>query len=233
LPTGLQLPDFFARYSSENYAAFWGSAEHPHWNDGYWCWKRMEPGCMQSCQDHAADNWPEIIRRTWRDPILRHEIGGMRWTEIQHQGAWVASSGWPTTRGVSWAFGPSAWCLVNLKVWRDVGRWRDGCTFYEGHFGVRLAQKGYLSLNAECPPWLHKSGLAFQIKDQQKHPRHHEPVDGPHGILERDFGGRNGTDHQDLANYTRSFFGPGELDRINQELSAVKLYAAPGWEKWE
>jgi hypothetical protein len=232
LPTDLGINDFFGKYSQACYDAFWGSANHPHWNDGYWCWARMEPKARATCFSDESETWPHIIKTSWRDPIRRGDVGGMKWTEKQFAWGWQATSGWPTTRGASWAFGPSAWGLHNLDLWRKAGRFRDGCTFYEGHLGVRYAKAGFLSINCECPPWHHWSGLAFRVRDGQREPRHHEPTDGPNGILERDFG-CNGNDHADLADYTRRFFAPGELDEVNRQLQEVKLLAVPGWEKWE
>jgi hypothetical protein len=233
MPAELGLADYFAKHSQDTYDIFYGSPDHPgDWNDGFWCWQRMHAKALETCQTPEGDTWPEIIRRTWRDPILRGEIGSMNWQKKQYDWGFQALSGWPTTRGVSWAFGPSAWCLVNLEAWRDAGRWRDGCTFYEGHLGVRMAQKGYLTVNCECPPWLHMSGLAFRIREHQKTPRHHEPPDGPEGILERDFG-CNGNDHVDLAGLARRQFRDGELDDISRQLQAVKLYADDGWRQYE
>jgi hypothetical protein len=232
LPWG-GLPEFFDTLTAQSYASFWGSSEYPeHWNDGYWCWKRMEPGTYASCADHAADSWPEIVRRTWRDPVLRREIGAMHWTQIpQGSYAWQHRSGWPATRGAAWSYGPSAWCLVRKEAWEDVGGFRDGCTFYEGHFGVKLARAGWLSINCECPPWLHYSGLATRIAHEQRGPRHNQSPDGPGGALEQDFG-VNGPDHVDVADLARSYFRKGELDRINWELAGIDLYMDPGWEKW-
>ncbi len=243
LPTCLGINEFFDGNQKDTfracYDAFWGSANHPHWNDGMWCWQRMHAGCLLASQDRKADGWPEIIRRTWRDPILRNEIGAMKWVagesvawqEVQGKWGYQSQSGWPRTRGASWGYGPSAWGWHNLKAWRQAGRFRDGCTFYEGHLGVRLAKHGWLSVNCECPPWLHWSGLAFKVKDEQRTPRHHEPPDGPGGILVRDFG-VNGPDHVDLANLARSYFGDGELDKINEGLRCIDLYRDPAWEKW-
>ncbi len=225
------LGNTFDQHSGTTYEQFWGSADYPHWNDGLWCWARLHPGTLDACNGDEAEHWPEIIKRTWRDPVRRGEVGGMRWTGAPFHG-WQHTCGWPKTRGVSWVMGPSAWALHHLPSWRKAGRWRDGCTYYEGHLGVRLAREGILSLNCECPPWLHMSGLAFRVKDSQgKHPRHHEPTDGPGGILERDFGA-NGTDHADLATLARSYFKDGEIDAINQELSGIQLYMDPAWGEW-
>lgn len=236
LPTDLGLNEFFEPNFKSTfqacYDAFWGSARHPHWNDGLWCWQRMHPGVLAACQDHKADGWPEVIRRTWRDPVLRGEVGCMKWQDIQHQnvpGSWIAMSGWPVTRGASAApLGPSAWALHNLKAWKEVGGFRDGVTFYEGHIGTRYSRAGYVNVNCECPPWTHWSGLAFRVKDQQRTPRHHIPVEE---AFVRDFG-CDGHDHKDIAALAHSYFKGDELDQINKELSAIRLYADPRWEKW-
>jgi hypothetical protein len=238
LPCQLYLDAFFDKKNQTIYDIFWGSAVFPHWNDGWWCWQRMHQGCLESCQDHQADGWPEIIRTTWRDPILRHEVGDMRWEEVQGTWGYQSHSGWPRTRRATWAMGPSAWGLYNVEAWRDVGRFRDGCTFYEGHLGVRLAKHGWLSINCECPPWLHQSGLAFHVRDNQKEPRWHAKLDGPGGILDMDFGcpggeRTHGYDHVDMGRLARSYFKEGEIDAICKELSAIDpLYAVPGWERW-
>jgi hypothetical protein len=233
IPCELGLEGFFDQNGDTQHDCFYGSEFHNgDWNTGYICWQAMHDQCLKTCQIPGhGDKWPEIIRRTWRDPILRGEIGCMRWAQIQGNWGWQALSGWPRTRGASWAMGPSAWMLLNLDAWRDVGRFRDGCTFYEGHLGLRMAKKGYLCINCECPPWLHMSGLAFRIKDHQKTPRHHEHPDGPDGILERDFG-CNGVDHVDLAALARSYFEPGELDDLSRQLTPITLHMEEGWKQW-
>ena len=236
LPSDLGLEYFFdcnqKGHFQACYDAFWGSAAHAHWNDGLWCWRRMQPEVLKSCQSPASEAWPGVVKETWRAPILRHDTGQMEWQHCQGAWGYQSMSGWPVTRGASVApLGPSAWGLYNLKAWRDAGRFRDGCTFYEGHLGVRLARAGYLSVNCECPPWLHWSGLAFRQVGAGRTPRHHEPCDGPRGVLERDFG-VNGKDHADLDRLARSYFREGELEAINRELAAVKLFAVPEWGEW-
>lgn len=231
LPEGPGLGGTFDQMNQSIYEAFWGSSRHPHWNDGLWCWARMEPRVYAACRSQEADSWPEVIQRTWRQPVLRREMGGHpKWPGHPEHG-WQHTSGWPRTRSCCWVMGPSAWGLYNIEAWRKAGKFRDGCTFYEGHLGVRLAREGYLSVNCECPPWFHMSGLAFRCKDRQRTPRHHEPPDGPDGILQRDFG-CNGVDHVDMASLARSYFKDGELDAINKELGKVTLHAEEGWAPW-
>src|SRR5207248_10983899 len=86
LPTGLGLGGTFAQMNAEVYESFWGSARHPHWNDGYWCWARLEPGTRAACGPPEAESWPDIIQRTWRHPVLRHEVGAMKWTGHPYSG---------------------------------------------------------------------------------------------------------------------------------------------------
>lgn len=231
LPGGPTLGSTFAHFDQNIYDEFWGSARHQHWNDGLWCWQRLQPGTLAACTGPEAESWPDIIKRTWRDPVRRGEIGAMRWDVGHPYSNWQATAGWPRTRHACWVMGASAWCLVNLKAWREVGRWRDGCTYYEGHLGVRLAQHGYLCINVECPPWLHMSGLAFRNVHQGREPRHHEPCDGPNGILDRDFG-CNGEDHVDMARLARSCFKEGVLDAVNEELTGVSLFMDERWKEW-
>jgi hypothetical protein len=229
------LGDCFGKHDERTYASFWSGGEYPNWNDGLWCWQRMLPHAHRICSTSEGDHWPEIIRRTWRDPILRGEIGNCLWgpDQITREECWTARGGWPSTRGVTWSYGASAWCLINMKAWREVGRWRDGCTFYEGHLGLRMNLAGYLTLNVECPPWLHYPSLAFRAMErgEGKHPRHHEPCDGPGGILERDFG-VNGEEHVGLAQMAVQKFGQDKVNAINEELKAVRVYADPAWEKY-
>lgn len=236
LPSDLGVEFFFdcnhAPHFQACFDAFWGSPNHPNWNDGLWCWRRMHPGCLKSSQSPQSEAWPPIVKASWRDPILRHEIGQVEWRQCQGQWGYQSMSGWPATRGASPApLGPSSWALHYLPAWREAGKFRDGATFYEGHLGVRYSRAGWLNVNCECPPWLHWSGLAFRNIEQGRTPRFHLPTDGPTSPFVTDFG-CDGEGHVDADAYARSFFREGELEAIGKELAEVRLYHSSEWERW-
>jgi len=225
---GLHVNDFFGRVNHDTYNAFWG----PDWNDGLVCWPRLLPKIKKECADLSSQSWHEDIRRTWRDPLLRGELLTSPFKDTEH-GRRAVMDRWPATRRAWPSTSPGSWGLVNMDIWRKVNRWRDGCTFYEGHLGVRLAQNGYLSVNIHNPPWLHYPSLAFNSMNfgMGKNPRHHEPDNGPDGVFERDFG-CNGVNHCDLRDYTIGQYPPGELEAIAEEMATLEMYADPVWREW-
>lgn len=228
LGDALHVNDYFGRHSHECYNAFWGGS----WNDGLICWPRILPTVKRACADPSSESWHEVIRRTWRDPLLRGELLAPKFKDMDHDRR-VLVDRWPATRRAWPSTSPGSWSLINMDAWNKVGGWRDGCMFYEGHLGVRYAQAGYLNVNIHNPPWLHYPSLAFHSMawGMGKLPRHHEPDNGPQGIFERDFG-CNGPDHRDLMEYTLGQYPPGEMDSIGKEMSEIELYADPAWKEW-
>lgn len=226
---GLSLTDCWGKHTHEAYRAFWEGVFH---NDGLWCWQQMEPAVRRVSREPSSEEWPEPVRRTWRDPILKNETSRDIYagTGIWHE---VYGGSWPQVRRPYLNWRSCAWGLFNMEAWRKVGRWRDGCTVFEGHLGVRLAQHGYLTVNIDNPPWLHYPSLAFHAaaRGEGRTPRHHEPCDGPEGILERDFG-CNGPDHLDLVALVRRQFQPGQWEAIVEDLAPIELYMDPAWKVW-
>ncbi len=228
LPTKRHFLDFYKRADAETYSAFWGGADWPNWNDGLWCWKRLFPLFQAVCSRPEAKTWPEPVG--YFKHVVDHGFSPSGYKDI---GRCPARS-WPTRRTGGCAWFPGAFMLVNVDAWRKVGRFRDGCTFFEGHLGIRMAQHGYVSLALEFPPWLHYAGMGFvcSAKGEGKTPRHHEPCEGPNGLLLRDFG-CDGPGHEDLYKLVDRHF-PQELQTaINEDLAQVELYADPHWEDWK
>jgi hypothetical protein len=219
--------------SAETYSAFWGSARHENWNDGLWCWKRIWGPVVAAAMSPEADGWPEgcdNFRDVVRSCVREQSAGTPEPLPPYYRNRlWDC---WPEVRvgGLAWFPGP--FLLVNMDAWRRVGRWAPGCTFFEGHLGVRMALGGYLSIRLKTPPFLHYIGMGFRNAGHQgKTPRHHEPCDGPGGILERDFG-VNGPAHRDLYALVQKVFPSALCARVDSQLKEVPLWMHPAWEKW-
>lgn len=225
LPGNLGLPAYFGRCSHETARAFWAS----DWNDGLICWPRILPAVERACRAPEADAWPEILQKSWRQPILEsallrdepRQALKMRWGESE----------WPKRRTVWPSQTPGPWTLLRKDAFEAVGRFRDGCCFYEGHLGVRLAQAGLLSVNIDCPPWLHYPSMAFHAighGGMAKLPRH---LERDHDVFMHDFG-CDGPDHYDLAQLVFSLYPEGVWQRLTDRLREVEIYMDPAWEVW-
>ncbi len=226
LPTSLSVMDFLHRRSSECYSAFWGGAQWPNWNDGLWCWKRLLPRFQVACRTPEAAAWPSPAPGYFRDVVLC----GFAPPEYLDIGRCPVRA-WPGHRSPTCAWFPGAFALINMKLWRDVGRWRDGATFFEGHYGVRLALAGHLSLALEFPPWLHFPGMGFRAASDGRVPRHHEPTHGPDTLFQRDFG-CDGANHEHVYGLVQQAFPPERVRALNDELASVELRMVDQWREW-
>lgn len=249
LPTNgrLGVMDFLNRTSAETYSCFWGSSDHPNWNDGFWCWKRMLPGFQKMCVSPESDQWPRspapwnfvhLVRYGClpgsHAPRVVPSVGTAIDTDPQYLGVANCENSWPSRRLAHPAWFHGAFMLVNMEAWRKVGRFADGCPFFEGHLGIRMAQHGYLSLYLDFPPWLHYGGMGFiSAATQGKTPRDHRQTDGngPGDVLFKDFG-VNGPSHVDLYNLVYENFPADKQAAIARELADVPLAMVPGWEEW-
>ncbi len=233
LPTDRPWQDFAKRSDAETYSAFWGGEKWPNWNDGLWCWRRLLPLMKKVCESPEADGWPSPHPGHFRDVIRGTPLPSPYGLYADQLGYRPLDS-WPSRRHAHCGWFPGAFMLVNMDAWRAVGRFRDGCTFFEGHLGIRMAMHGYLSLCLEFPPWSHYSGMGFVTADRNfgKKPRHHEPCDGPGGLLEKDFG-CNGDGHADLYKLVYATFPPEKQAKIDAQLREVKLFMRPEWKVWE
>jgi hypothetical protein len=253
LPTVSPVMDHVYKPQTEPHSAFWGSKDHYNWNDGYWCWKRILPGTIAGCYTTESDTWqtgtgPGDTRNFIREQVKsyedfvkerdkRHGAMNPEWLRDVNNPGGLGYATWPTDRRARCSWGASPFALINMEAWRQCGKWRDGCTFFEGHLGVRMAQHGYLWVYTQFPPWLHFAGMGFSRYEHAK-TRHHEPCetaeDGTGGILYADFG-CNGKNHVEL-------FGPGGVvertfpasmqRNLNEELAGVELWMEPGWKEW-
>jgi hypothetical protein len=201
-------------------AQFWGP-----WNDGLWCWSRMLPQIMKACEGDTI-TWTndvaqflELTRGAMPDclhPVEKEQ----RWQK------WRLDGHWPTRRGAFCGWYPGFFALIHVPTWREVGRFRDGVSFLEGHLGVRLGIAGHLVLCLESVPFLHSPSLGFKASDFGKSPRHHE--DTREAFL-RDFG----HDNMDSPNILGNAVTPlDEQKRINEELAKVELWMHDEWRKW-
>lgn len=229
LPSSRPFADFANNVDADCYSAFWGSSRHPNWNDGLMCWRRLLPRMQAACASKAADAWPAYMQ-DYRRIILT-----MRPPHVTTASGRNPSRPWPTFRSGGCAWFPGAFMILNVGAWRAVGRMRDGCPFFEGHLGIRMARHGWLSLAIEFPPWLHDPGMGFRSANRMeaRTPRHHEPTDGDDekDILWRDFG-VNGPGHVALYDLVYRTF-PQELqDRIDGDLEEVSLWMHPSWREW-
>ncbi len=229
LPSSMTFQEFCKRDYAECYSAFWGSARHPNWNDGLWCWKRMLPALRRACSREESSSWPPFVKR-FQEIVLTGEE-----PEMSYAAGLCPDRPWPTRRTGGPAWFPAAFLILNMDAWRAVGRMRDGCTFFEGHLGIRMAQHGYLSLALEFPPWLHFPGMGFRLGNDRaaKTPRHHEACDGDNekDILYRDFG-CNGAGHVDVYNLVYKTFPQDLQDKITDEMAGVTLWMHPAWKRW-
>jgi hypothetical protein len=229
LPGHLGLAAYFGACTHETIGTFWSD-----WNDGLICWPRLLPAIQAACRSPEAESWPGIIQETWRRPILAGEQPGHPSQWFNHKSERYSDVHWPQARRAWPATTPGSWGLINKAAWLQVGRWRDGCCFYEGHLGVRLAQQGYVSVNINNPPWLHYPSMAFNAihnGHMGKQPRHHEPDNGPHGIFERDFG-CNGEGHCELRDLVLRQYTTEAKERMQDELAQVEIYMDPAWLRW-
>jgi hypothetical protein len=226
LPTKRGFLDFWRRADAETYSAFWGGKDWPNWNDGLWCWKRLLPLFQHACNQPEAKTWPETVG--FFKHVVQFGEAPPNYKDIGRR----PLHAWPQKRTGGPAWFPGAFMLVNMDAWRDCGRFRDGCTFFEGHLGVRMAQRGYLSLALEFPPWLHYAGMGFVASGVVgKTPRDHQVNDGPNSILLRDFG-CNGEHHRDIYELVNKHFPREEQDDLEKQLAQIDLYMNPAWGAW-
>ncbi len=203
----------------------------PGWNDGLWCWDRMMPGVWDAVARSGMEDWERDVAEfrgllmtgnpQWIPPdrcVRPYEVDLARFK-------YDTRDRWPHRRraGCGWYCGFFA--MINLELWRSVGRFRDGCSFVEGHLGVRIGQAGHLGLCVEFPPWLHSPSLGFKANDFGKQPRDHKDT---HETFVRDFGGFGNLDAINVLNVTTL----EEQRLINDELASVELYHHPAWETY-
>lgn len=216
--------------------AYFGKASHETikrflslWNDGLICWPRIIEAVRTACLKSEADSWPALIQETWRKPILEGNVSqGHLEAGLPRK---FLDTEWPQVRRAWPAVSPGSWGLINVEAWRDVGGFCPDCSFYEAHLGIRMARKGYLSVNVDCPPWLHYPSLAFHAvaHEMGKTPRENRPDFGPNGTFARDFSCE--TDDQ-LQTFMRGLYPADEFEAIRQEMAEVEIYADPAWKEW-
>ena len=196
------------------------------WNDGYICWSRLLYGIMAACQGDTSA-WQNDVREFLE--LTRGEMPqdlplmekAQRWMK------WRLNDHWPQRRSAFCGWYPGAFGLVNMAAWRAVGKYRDGCSFFEGHLGTRMGMNGYLSLCVESPPFLHTPSLGFKASELGRKPRIHLDTAT---VFKEDF---QGWDNMDAPNKLASAVVSLDTQAaINTELAKVQLAMVPGWEKY-
>ncbi len=221
IPTDRPLAEWYGQIHGPCYDQFFGM-----WNDGWWCWNRLLPGLVRACQGNR-DGWPrdavtfaELIETGMLDAKQYHPNDYQQF--LQH---YRTHDRWPSRRVASCGWYPGAFMLVNMDAWRAVGKFRDGCTFFEGHLGTRMGMNGYISLCVESPPWLHRPSMGFQAAPAES-PRDHRDTEA---VFREDFG----LSYMDAPNVLANEVTPLDVQRkINEELAEAELTADDGWKKW-
>jgi glycosyltransferase involved in cell wall biosynthesis len=212
-------------WKQQGYRDFYGS----DWNDGYWCWPRIAGGLLANAEELTDE--PLVARKIMQNAMeipaeIKHDENFVKDHDNYKLSTFPGKSRWPRFRSAKCDWYPGAFMLVNMDAWRAVGKFRDGCTFYEGHLGIRMGQHGYLSLAVEGPPFLHTPSLGFTAGPKVgKTPRLHLDV---RDTFLADFGYDN-IEAPRLANAVVSL---GTQAKINAELAKVELWMDEGWEKW-
>ena len=166
IPTKVSVADWYQQHNAcdEDFLA-------SGWNDGLWTWDRLYPAWSKA-EDHGIGE-----ARTFLDVV-----NGLEVDRTTHEGeqSWIkyrVQKRWPHYRKAACAWYPGAFMLVNMELLRAVGGFREGCTFFEGHLGVRMGRAGHLSLALEFPPFLHQPSRGFRATGAGKGPRDHRGTD--------------------------------------------------------
>lgn len=201
------------------------------WNDGLWCWPRVLPVIELSCRGDTSA-WTNDVEQ-FRQLVVGEALGSpddrpLHPSDVEQAWLkWNVRNRWPRRRTACCGWYPGAFMIVNMEAWRKVGRFRDGCTFFEGHLGTRMGVAGYLSLCLEFPPWLHCPSLGFKAYDVGRRPRDHRDTAT---VFREDF---QGFDNMDAPNVLANAVVPLDVQRsVNEDLAAVELYARPEWREW-
>ncbi len=221
IPTDRRVIEWYRHSTDLCYDHFYGP-----WNDGYWCWKRLIPGLIETAgSDQAGElvNEMAVFRGILADGFPSNpDPEQQRWL-------WWLQGHWPLHRHAYCGWYPGAFMLVNMDAWRAVGKFRDGCTFFEGHLGTRMGMGGYLSLCCQSPLWLHQPNQGFkaQGQGQARSPCDHRDTDE---VFRQDF---QGLSHMDAPNVRANAVISLDVQRaVNEELKDVQLDLFPGWEAW-
>lgn len=202
------------------------------YNDGLWCWRRLLPGMMAACLSPASAHWQRDVlyfkKLALEGVQAIMQLPDVHPTDVEQAWQkWRTTDHWPSRRTAWCGWYPGAFMLVNMDAWRRVGRFRDGCSFFEGHLGVRMGMAGYLSLCVEFPPWLHCPSQGFSASAEGKTPRVHLDTEK---VFREDF---QGWSNMDAPNVLAT--GVVSMDtqrRVNDQLAGVELWMAPGWKDW-
>jgi hypothetical protein len=200
----------------------------PGWNDGYMCWRRLNAGLAAACHGDTSLWTRDLLqfKALFLDQIddMRRLLHPMDFEQAVQK--WQLREHWPINRKATCSWYPGAFMLINMDAWRKVGRFRDGCTFFEGHLGIRMVTNGYLSLCVESPLFLHCPSQGFSAASQGKTPRDHRDVKT---LFLEDFGYDNMDAPNELCN---KIIPPDKQKEINSELAKVELSLTHEWSKW-
>jgi hypothetical protein len=223
IPSVYSAADF---YSQKDPSGLVNRDFYGPWNDGLLCWQRIAPGLCNALRQDLSGQPHEFA--LLRGVMFGEDAAtaGKHPTEQQQLvQKFDHRNHWPSRRTAVPGWYPGAFMLINMQAWRDVGRFRDGCTFFEGHLGVRMGVAGYLSLVLEFPPWLHRPSQGFIASVHGKRPRDHRDTDT---VFKQDF---FGYDHMDAPNVLAGARVPLEAQRaVAEELSAIPISVVQEWE---
>lgn len=159
------------------------------WNDGLWNWDRLGPllwdrFCKKSPTTPLECRFRDLFHLLdppgdWNSPLFRERLAMI--VNPNHLGGF-----WPRRRytSCSYHYG-SPLALINMELFKKVGRFRDYCWLYEGHLAMRFGLAGYLVCVTDLPSWLHLNYQAsYEAQTDAHHPRHQYVEE----IFHKDFG---------------------------------------------
>lgn len=213
----------------DDFYASRGEGFYGDWNDGYWCWRRLADGVGRKCHVEGA-GWlgePSLLRALVLNSLDPPGDIHDKDFPLKSRFYYWTLGFWPQVRSAALSWYASPPVIINTRMCREAGGFRNSCTFFEGHLGTRLARSGILSLRMETPPWLHLPGQGFaRAKTQSKAPQIYRDE---YQIFLDDFG----HGHLVAGNKVALVKIPLEVQRsINTELAVAKAPFCFEWEKY-
>jgi hypothetical protein len=221
------LWDVTAVFNGDRSQFYAGGA--PGWNDGFWCWPRIMAATVERCRGDTSNWHGDLlhIKKIMLEQVdeLKRELGHDFNIALQK---WYGHDRWPRKRHVGEGRYPGPFLMINMDAWRAIGGFRDGCTFFEGHMGIRMQQHGFLTTVVESPPFVHCPSQGFSESGGARTPRHHEDTDD---LFRRDFG----YDHMQAPNMPEvinKVISDEQRAQAAREMAEVNLDCPEVWRKF-